>query len=273
MTQQNDTQSIVVGVDGSRFGREALRWALDEGARRGCAVRAVMVAHVAPVVAAGRPTTVGMGTALGGLPGPDHLRRLEETDSAVLGAYDDPRLNAELLYGSPPEVLSAASRDAQLLVLGGHGQLFEAVLGSVSRYGVRHASCPVVVIPGRLAEPAESVSHAAPPAVHGHPPCRSVWLRSKPRRSAGSVTEWRPRCPGTARPVAPARGRRRPAGRHPAQRWSVRCGRLSCRQSAALSRGSRWAAMYRGCGSTTCVSIMIKSSYRTVGRSTAAPGS
>ncbi len=166
MAQQNDTQSIVVGMDGSRFGREALRWALDEGARRNCAVRAVMVAHVAPVAAAGRPTTVGMGTALGGLPGQDHLRRLEETVAAVLGAHDDPRLNAELVYGSPPEALSAASRDAQLLVLGshGHGQLFEAVLGSVSQYCVRHASCPVVVIPGRLAEPAEPVSHAAPPA-------------------------------------------------------------------------------------------------------------
>jgi nucleotide-binding universal stress UspA family protein len=166
MTQQNEAPPIVVGVDGSRFGREALRWALDEGARRNCPVRAVMVAHVAPVAAAGRPTTLGMGTALAGPPGQDHLRRLEETVKAVLGEHDDPRLTAELVQGSPPEALCAASRDAQLLVLGshGHGQLFEAVLGSVSGYCVRHASCPVVVIPGRLVERAESVSHAASPA-------------------------------------------------------------------------------------------------------------
>jgi nucleotide-binding universal stress UspA family protein len=92
---------------------------------------------------------------------------LEETVAAVLGAHDDPRLNAEVVQGSPPEVLCAASRDAQLLVLGshGHGQLFEAVLGSVSQYCVRHASCPVVVIPVRLAEQAESVSHVAPPTL------------------------------------------------------------------------------------------------------------
>jgi nucleotide-binding universal stress UspA family protein len=113
-----------------------------------------MVAHVAPVAAAGRPTTLGMGTALAGLPGQDHLRRLAETVKAVLGAHDEPRLTAELLHGSPPEVLCAVSRDAQLLVLGshGHGQLFDAVLGSVSQYCVRHASCPVVVIPVLLAE-------------------------------------------------------------------------------------------------------------------------
>jgi len=166
MTQQNEAPPIVVGVDGSRFGREALRWALEEGARRACPVRAMMVAHVAPVAAAGRPTTMGMGTALGGLAGEDHLRRLEETVQAVLGEHDDPRLTAEVLRGSPPEVLCAASRDARLLVLGshGHGQLFEAVLGSVSQYCVRHASCPVVVIPVRMAEPAEPVSHAAAPA-------------------------------------------------------------------------------------------------------------
>jgi nucleotide-binding universal stress UspA family protein len=167
MTQGIDARPIVVGVDGSRFGRTALRWALAEADRRDCAVRALMVAHVAPVVAAGRPTTVGMGAALGGPPGQDHLRRLEETVRAVLGERDDPRLSAELLAGGPPEMLCAATEDAQLLVLGshGHGQLFEAVSGSVAQYCVRHASCPVVVIPGSLAEPVESVSHAAPPAL------------------------------------------------------------------------------------------------------------
>jgi nucleotide-binding universal stress UspA family protein len=166
MTQDNDARPIVVGVDGSRFGREALRWTLVQAEYRNCPVRAVLVAHVAPVVAAGRPTTMGMGTALSGLPSQDHLRRLEETVRAVLGEHDDPRLSAEVLRGSPPETLCATARDAQLLVVGshGHGPLFQAVLGSVAQYCVRHAPCPVVVVPGRLAEPAEPVSHAAPPA-------------------------------------------------------------------------------------------------------------
>jgi Universal stress protein family len=62
-----------------------------------------------------------------------------------------------------------------LLVVGsrGHGQVFEAVLGSVSQYCVRHAACPVVVIPARLAEsmkdsaPAQQVSEQPVPAGPG----------------------------------------------------------------------------------------------------------
>jgi nucleotide-binding universal stress UspA family protein len=165
-SDNTDIRPIVVGVDGSRFGREALRWALAEAARRDCAVRALLVAHVAPVIAGGRPTTVGMGIAVSGAPSEEYLHRLAGTVRAVLGEHDDPRLTAEVVRGSAPETLCLAARDAQLLVLGsrGHGQMFQAVLGSVSQYCVRHATCPVVVIPGGLAEPAESVSHAAPPA-------------------------------------------------------------------------------------------------------------
>lgn len=150
------TKPIVVGIDGSPFSRAALRWALQEGAQRDCPVHAITVAHVAPVMAAGRPNPVGLGTSLPGVPDQKYLLRLEQTVKDVLGDQDDPRLTAELFQGSPPESLCAASNDAQLLVLGshGHGRLFEAVLGSVSQYCVRHASCPVVIIPGLMVQPA-----------------------------------------------------------------------------------------------------------------------
>lgn len=153
----NTSKPIVVGVDGSRFGREALRWALSEGKRRDCAVRALMVADIAPVAVAGRPTTLGMATTLAAQPGQEHLRRLEETVKAVLGETDDPRLTAEVVRGGAAETLCVASREAQLLVVGsrGHGTLVEAVVGSVARYCVHHASCPVVVIPAGLADPDE----------------------------------------------------------------------------------------------------------------------
>jgi len=149
------SKPIVVGVDGSRFGREALRWALAEGKRRDCAVQALLVADIAPV--AGRPTTVGMATTLAAQPGQEHLRRLEETVKAVLGETDDPRLTAEVVRGSASETLCVASREAQLLVVGsrGRGALVEAVVGSVARYCAHYASCPVVVIPAGLADPGE----------------------------------------------------------------------------------------------------------------------
>jgi len=155
--QHSGEGPIVVGVDGSRFGREALRWALAEAQRRDCGVRALMVAHTAPAAAAGRPTTMGMATTLSAQAGPEYLGRLADTVRAVLGDHVDARLAAEVVRGGPPETLCAASEGAQLLVVGshGHGAVFEAVLGSVARYCVRHASCPVVVIPAGLAEPAE----------------------------------------------------------------------------------------------------------------------
>jgi nucleotide-binding universal stress UspA family protein len=165
MDIEKSSKPIVVGVDGSVFSHAALRWALEEGARRECPVQAVTVAHAAPVVAAGRPTTVGLGVALPGTPDEKYLRRLETTVREVLGDRDDPRLTAELVEGSAPEVLCSASGGAQLIVLGshGHGQVFEAVLGSVSQYCVRHAHCPVVVIPAQLVEPAISTDTAVSP--------------------------------------------------------------------------------------------------------------
>jgi nucleotide-binding universal stress UspA family protein len=153
-----DTQAarpIVVGVDGSRFGVEALRWALAEAEWRDCGVRALLVAHTVPVAVAGRPTIVGLTTTLSGQPGQEYVGELREILRAVLGEHDDPRLRAEVVQGGPPEVLCAVSADAQLLVVGsrGHGWFAGAVLGSVATYCVRRAACPVVVIPASLAAP------------------------------------------------------------------------------------------------------------------------
>jgi nucleotide-binding universal stress UspA family protein len=155
---ENSTKPIVVGIDGSPYSRAALRWALDEGARRDCAVQAITIAHAAPITTAGRPGSAGVMALPSSAPDQKYLLRLERTVRDVLGEHDDPRLTAELLQGSPPEALCAASGDAQLLVLGshGHGRLLDAVLGSVAQYCVRHAVCPVVVIPRQLAEPPAS---------------------------------------------------------------------------------------------------------------------
>ncbi len=170
MNADKANELIVVGVDGSRFGLEALRWALAEAQRRECGVRALLVAHVSPVVAAGRPSTVGMASALSAEPDQEYVRRLQDTVQAVLGEHDDPSLTAQVVHGSAPETLCAASADAQLLVIGshGHGQMLETVLGSVARYCVHNASCPVVVIPARLAAPADKAAVTDEPA--GRPP-------------------------------------------------------------------------------------------------------
>lgn len=134
---------IVVGVDGSRFGVEALRWALAEAEHRDCGVLAL---------------AVGQGD-------PDQVAedQLTGTVRAVRGAQDSPRLTARAVSGGVADTLCAASTDAQLLVLGshGHGPLVEAMLGSVARYCIHHASCPVVVIPAEIAQPVPVTSASA----------------------------------------------------------------------------------------------------------------
>ncbi|MGQ0719307.1 MAG: universal stress protein [Pseudonocardiales bacterium] len=51
-------------------------------------------------------------------------------------------------------------RGAAMLVVGRHrgGLLRQAVLGSVSAVCVRHATCPVVVIPAAVSQPEEATS-------------------------------------------------------------------------------------------------------------------
>jgi nucleotide-binding universal stress UspA family protein len=162
---ENSNLPIVVGIDGSPYSRAALRWALDEGARRDCAVHAITIAHTAPVAMAGRPGGSVLAMAVpSATPDQKYLMRLEQTVRDVLGEHDDPRLTAELLQGSPPEALCAASNDAQLLVLGshGHGRLFEAVVGTVAQYCLKHAFCPLVIIPVQLVEPSTSDGAADP---------------------------------------------------------------------------------------------------------------
>ena len=158
---------IVVGVDASPYSRAALRWAVEEAVRRDCPVRALMVWHTEPILAAGRPTIMGLATQLPGEAGPQYRRLLEDAVHDVLGERDAPRVDAELVRGGSPEVLVQASAGAQLLVLGsrGHGRLAGAVLGSVAQYCIRNAACPVVVIPAKVA--GQNVEDAEFPAGTG----------------------------------------------------------------------------------------------------------
>ncbi|MBO0840609.1 MAG: universal stress protein [Sciscionella sp.] len=167
---QQASKPIVVGVDGSPYSTPALRWAVNEAARRGCAVRALMVWHANAMLAAGRPTTLGIATQLPGEPSSDYEKLLAETVSEAIGERTDVPIDAEVVRGGPPESLTKASEDAQLLVLGSHGRgrLAESILGSVAQYCVKHAGCPVLIIPARLADC--DTEHHTPTAPGGYQP-------------------------------------------------------------------------------------------------------
>ncbi|GGN50672.1 nucleotide-binding universal stress UspA family protein [Actinoplanes campanulatus] len=141
---------IVVGVDGSESGRRALEWAAQEAADQDTAVQAVMAWLWDG--AAGEMIT---------MTSPDEERQraaaiLDREVKAVVAEHGSHvPIAAELIEGSPSQVLTHAARAADLLVLGSHGHspLRHRVLGSVSESCVRKATCPVVVIPSGPAEP------------------------------------------------------------------------------------------------------------------------
>jgi len=135
---------IVVGVDGSEGGRRALEWAVGEADARGSAVQAVTAwswdgLDYAPV------------TAINAAEAKERATRLLDDAIRALVARHGSHLPvaAEVVEGSPADVLAAAGRAADLLVLGSHGhsRVRRTVLGSVSEACIRKASCPVVVIP------------------------------------------------------------------------------------------------------------------------------
>lgn len=74
----------------------------------------------------------------------------EELREAVAEAEgDDVRVTSRLLAGPPGPRLVEQSMELDMLVMGsrGHGGVRRAMLGSVSRYVVDHAACPVIIVP------------------------------------------------------------------------------------------------------------------------------
>ena len=145
------SRPIVVGVDGSPASRAALAWAVDEAARRGCAVEVITGQHRDFGMAVG---VVPIDMMIGMLPEELRAARQQVLDEAVAGISTEVEVRTVVAAEEAKLALTSASEHASLLVVGrrGLGAVMTALLGSVSAYCVRHASCPVVVI-NDLVEP------------------------------------------------------------------------------------------------------------------------
>jgi nucleotide-binding universal stress UspA family protein len=139
---------VIVGFDGSASARVAVRYAANEALLRGCDLH---LFHAfgwqliyQPFGAEYDPHERGPRVAM--------LNLLEQTARDV--ERDDPRLRVQtrLVDGSPGGVLVAASRDAELLVVGhrGLGGFTGLLAGSVGIQAAGHAHCPVVVVRGEV---------------------------------------------------------------------------------------------------------------------------
>ena len=140
---------IVVGVDGSTPSIRALHWAADHAAATAAELDVVTAwtfpEHAAPL------------GVVPEVPWPEVLvveaaHALEELVTTELGGRaGTPLVVTRVERGTAGQVLVQAARGAQLLVVGNRGRspVTELLLGSVSEYCIRHASCPVAVVRGR----------------------------------------------------------------------------------------------------------------------------
>jgi nucleotide-binding universal stress UspA family protein len=146
--QEQEQARIVVGVDGSQSAAAALRWAFRQAELTGAALDAV-IAWEYPVAAAGMgwaPVVPNDGTDYAELA----AKVLNTAINDARGAGSTVPVRQRVVEGYPAQILLNLSRGADLLVVGsrGHGELAEALLGSVSQRCVHHATCPVLVVRG-----------------------------------------------------------------------------------------------------------------------------
>jgi nucleotide-binding universal stress UspA family protein len=140
--------AIIVGVDGSNHSIQALEWAMEEGALRQAAVTVVTVNSTPANPWTGNPAVQDTD--------PAHEQKMRQAAEELIrkatsqiGDAQPTSVTVRALTGFPAKELIAASRDADLVVVGsrGAGGFARLVMGSVSSQVTQHARCPVVVIP------------------------------------------------------------------------------------------------------------------------------
>jgi nucleotide-binding universal stress UspA family protein len=138
-----ETGRVVVGTDGSERSRPAVRWALEEGRRRGSTVTVLHSWHL--------PFTAASPWVVTALDADEFEEGARLNLDGLLATEDTSGVEVErrTVHGTAAAALIEAAADADLVVVGsrGIGGFRGLVLGSVSQQVARHAPCPVVVVP------------------------------------------------------------------------------------------------------------------------------
>jgi nucleotide-binding universal stress UspA family protein len=130
---------IIVGIDGTELSKKALEWAVSEGQVRHTPVHVVHAWQFDP-----RTNLLPRDQMK-----EESTELLEREVAAVTGVARSENVSYSSVQGDAARVLHEVSEGADMLVLGSHQRnpVGELLLGSVSRECVRHATCPVVVVP------------------------------------------------------------------------------------------------------------------------------
>ncbi|SDI14866.1 Nucleotide-binding universal stress protein, UspA family [Actinokineospora alba] len=142
---------IVVGIDGSPRSRAALRWAMEEARGHTAVVRAVELTAPSPerlVPAA----AMGLNP-YGGPPRPRErtdAQRLADLVAETAAQVDHaPPVVDTVVPGHRGRELARIAEDADLLVIGAHHHPTHVStgVGAFAADLLRHATCPVVIVP------------------------------------------------------------------------------------------------------------------------------
>jgi len=137
--------SIVVGVDESALAGQAVRWAAEQAALEGRALRLVRAVPRVPSGRSDHASTVQPGTYTSlRLHGEALLTQAHELAHRVAPGVE---IEEQLEVIDPRTLLVDLAREAHLVVLGsrGRGPALSHLLGSVGLGVVRQSACPVVV--------------------------------------------------------------------------------------------------------------------------------
>ena len=186
---------IVVGVDGSGYSDEAVRWAAREAAMRELPLTVLQaVAIPAPAWPA-----APISAELHDLYEADAQAILDDAVEIVQDTITEggpPDIKRQLFFYGPVPTLVDMSKDADMVVVGarGLGTVRRVLLGSVSTGLIHHAHCPVAVIHDEPSLPSRTTGHRCSSASTDHRdqswPPRS---RSKKRRC--EARDWWPYTP------------------------------------------------------------------------------
>jgi len=141
-------REVIVGVDDSRAGARALRWASAEAGRRDVALT-VVHAYSYPIEwsLASMVTDETLERYRSGVRN-DAVAMVERA-IADLGDPPGRAIERVIVPGVPADALLSRAGPDRLLVVGSHGRgaLGRALLGSVSHQCLHHATGPMVVVP------------------------------------------------------------------------------------------------------------------------------
>jgi nucleotide-binding universal stress UspA family protein len=134
---------VLAGFDGSEPATRAVRWAAAEASRREVALEVLACYYPPPMV------------GLWALPydldaiGQGLEAEVERVLAIVRAEFPGVSAGGRVVLGPPGEELVKESKAADLVVLGtsGAGAVESMLLGSVAHTVVRHAACPVVLVP------------------------------------------------------------------------------------------------------------------------------